>query len=256
MTRRSLSVLAFVLTMIAGSVLHPVFMQERGGRGQPGNPKPMHRVGGTRDGASAFLKVDYPQLKPLQPGLVDFKHYHGLEETLALLKGWAQQYPGLVDLYSVGRSFEGRDIWQITITSKKTGKDTDKPAFFLEGGRHAGEISGIEATLYFINHVLTQYGSDPDITRLVDTTALYCRPNNNPDGNALYQVHRPVAPQHRPAQRRRRRRADRRGSRRGPRRRRLRPPDAEVRRGGQGFGQQGPQGPRRPGDAPRPRRGG
>ena len=93
---------------------------------------------------------------------------------------WAAKYPDLVELYSVGQSFEGREIWQITITNKKTGKDTDKPAFFLEGGRHAGEISGIETALYFINHVLTSYGTDPAITKLVDTKALYCKPQQQP----------------------------------------------------------------------------
>jgi hypothetical protein len=153
----------------------------------PVTTRPMYKVGGTRDGMSAFPKVDYPQMRPLVAGEYDSQHYHALEEANNLLKMWSQKYPGLVDLYSVGRSFEGRDIWQITITNKKTGRDTDKPAFFLEGGRHAGEISGVEATLYFINHVLTRYGSDPAITKLVDTKALYCKPDNDPDGNALYQ---------------------------------------------------------------------
>ena len=119
---------------------------------------------------------------------VDFRHYHSYEETASLLKMWAAKYPDLVELYSVGQSFEGREIWQITITNRKTGKDTDKPAFFLEGGRHAGEISGIEAALYFIDHVLSGYGTDAAITALVDTKALYVRPNNNPDGNTLYHL--------------------------------------------------------------------
>ena len=33
----------------------------------------------------------------------------------------------------------------------------DAATVLTEPGRHAGEISGIEATLYFINHVLTNY---------------------------------------------------------------------------------------------------
>ena len=175
-----------VCAALAAAVLGPS-AQERGRAEQRGDPKPMHRVAGPRDGVSAFLKVDYPQLQPLRKGELDFGHYHSLEETLELLRGWEARYPDLVTLYSVGKSFEGRDIWQLTITSEKTGKDTDKPAFFLEGGRHAGEITGVEATLYFIDLVLGGYGKDPAITRLLDTTALYCKPNNNPDGNALYQ---------------------------------------------------------------------
>ena len=179
-----------IVAVAAGAALVAGGDDQRGfGRGQgPSGPvKPTYIVGGLRHGVSAFPKVDYPQLKPLVAGEVDFKHYHGLEETNALLKSWASRYPDLVDLYSVGKSFEGRDIWQVTVTNKKAGKDTDKPAFFMEGGRHSGEISGIEATLYLINHLLTNYGRDPETTRLLDTRAFYLKPNNNPDGNSLYQ---------------------------------------------------------------------
>lgn len=150
-------------------------------------PQRTYRVGGgARDGASSFPRVEYPQVKPLKEGEVDFQHYHTYEEATALLKKWAAAHPGIVELYSVGQSLEGREMWQVTITNKKTGKHTDKPAFFIEGGRHAGEISGIEATLYFINHVLTNYGKDAAITKLVDTKTLYAKPHNNPDGASLY----------------------------------------------------------------------
>lgn len=150
---------------------------------------PMHRVGGpSRDGASAFPRVLYPELAPVTAGQIDFQHFHTYAETVSLLQGWAAKYPDLVDLYAVGQSLEGRPIWQVTIANKKGLKHTDRPAFFIEGGRHAGEISGIEATLYFINHVLTRYGTDPGISVLVDTKAIYARPINNPDGVTLYHL--------------------------------------------------------------------
>ena len=79
----------------------------------------MHRVSGARDGASAFPRVDYPQLKPKLAGEVDFGHYHTYDETVGLLRGWAAKYPDLVELHAVGQSFEGRDIWQLTIASRK-----------------------------------------------------------------------------------------------------------------------------------------
>jgi Zinc carboxypeptidase len=151
-------------------------------------PRPTHRVGGTRDGVSAFPRVDYPQLKPKVAGQIDFGHYHTYDETVALLHGWAAKYPALVELYSVGKSFDGRDIWQVTIANRKNLKHTDRPAFFIEGGRHAGEISGTEATLYFIDHVLSRYGSDAAITSLVDTKTIYAKPMNNPDGASLYHL--------------------------------------------------------------------
>jgi hypothetical protein len=155
----------------------------------PTTPQPMHRVGGpARDGASAFPRVTYAEVTPKVAGQVDFQHFHTYEETVSLLKAWAAKHPDLVDLYSTGQSLEGREIWQVTIANKKGLKPTDRAAFFIEGGRHAGEISGIEATLYFINHVLTRYGSDPEITALVDTKTIYARPMNNPDGATLYHL--------------------------------------------------------------------
>jgi hypothetical protein len=155
----------------------------------PGESREMHRVlGPARDGVSAFPRVTYPEVTPKVPGQLDFQHYHTYDETVSLLKAWAAKHPDLVDLYSVGQSLEGRDIWQITIANKKGLKHTDRPAFFIEGGRHAGEISGIEATLYFIHHVLSRYGTDPEITALVDSKTIYARPMNNPDGSTLYHL--------------------------------------------------------------------
>jgi hypothetical protein len=187
--RRPTLLLTICLGFALGSAVLFAVPQGRGGRGMPAPSKgpAMYRVGGQRDGISAFPLVDLPQTRPLEAGEADFQHYHTIEEALALLQKWAKAYPDLVELYSVGKSFEGRDIWQLTITNRKTGKDTDKPAFFLEGGRHAGEITGVETVLYFINHVLTNYGKDASVTKLVDSKALYCKPNNDPDGNSLYQ---------------------------------------------------------------------
>jgi hypothetical protein len=156
-------------------------------QGQTGSGGKMYRIGGgARDGAATFPKVDYEQMRPLVRGQVDFKHFHTYEEATEILRKWAREYPDLIELYSVGQSLEGREIWQMTLTNRKTGRHTDKPAMFIEGGRHAGEISGIEATLYFANHLLTSYGKDAALTKLVDTKTFYVKPLNNPDGSSVY----------------------------------------------------------------------
>ncbi len=154
----------------------------------PGGDNPtMYRVGGGhRDGPSVFPRSNYTQMKPLVEGEVDFQHYHTYEEATSILRTWEREHPDLVEVYSVGKSLEGREIWQMTLTNKKTGRHTDKPAMFIEGGRHSGEISGIEATLYFANHLITNYGKDPEMTKLVDTKTFYVKPHNNPDGASVY----------------------------------------------------------------------
>jgi len=145
-----------------------------------------YTVGGQRHGVSFFPFANYDATKPKVEGRMDFAHYHTYGEVLEFLRRWEADYPNLLSLYSVGKSFEGRDIWQITITNKATGPDTDKPAAFIEGNRHSGEVTAAESALYFAWHVLTNYGSDPEITRLVDSKALYVRVKNNPDGSDLY----------------------------------------------------------------------
>jgi hypothetical protein len=160
--------------------------QERFTERGEARPTKAYVVGGVRHGTSFFPPVDYPMTRPKSPGVMDFSHYHKYDEVLAFLNTWAKEYPNIVDLYSVGKSFEGRDIWQVTITNKSTGKDTDKPAMFIEGNRHSGEVTAGECALWFAWHILSNYGKDPEITHLVDTKTLYLKVKNNPDGSELY----------------------------------------------------------------------
>ncbi|MDD8025238.1 MAG: M14 family metallopeptidase [Acidobacteriota bacterium] len=171
---------------LAAVLLAAVSAQDFPRGGFEPRPTKAYIVGGVRHGASFFPKADYAFVKPKTPGTMDFLHYHTYDEVAAILRQWAKDYPNLVDLYSVGQSFEGRDIWQITITNKSTGKDTDKPAMFVEGNRHAGEVTAAESALWLAHHILMGYGRDPEITGLVDTRTLYVRVKNNPDGSELY----------------------------------------------------------------------
>ena len=143
-------------------------------------------VAGYRHGPSFFPRSFYEETKPLQAGIMDFKHYHTYTEMTWWFKQWATTYPDLVDLYVAAKSFGGRDIYQLTVTNKKTGKDTDKPAMFIDGNRHSGEVTAAESAFWMLHHMLLNYGKDPEITRLLDNFAFYFRPKNNPDGSLLY----------------------------------------------------------------------
>lgn len=187
MDKRARTIIA--LAAVAAAGLIALTAQELGPRGRESfEPRPTkaYIVGGVRHGVSYFPRAEYAFVRPKSLGEMDFLHYHTYDEVVAFLRKWAADHPGLVDLYSVGKSFEGRDIWQITITNKATGKDTDKPAMFIEGNRHSGEVTAGECALWFAWQVLSSYGQDPEITKLVDTKALYVRVKNNPDGSELY----------------------------------------------------------------------
>jgi hypothetical protein len=145
-------------------------------------------VPGQRAGTSVFPLTNYVETKPLVAGQIDWKHYHTSAEIEEFMHKWAKERPDLIDLYVVGKSFGGRDVWQMTLTNKKTGKHTDKPAAFFDGGRHSGEISGTESAFYLMWYLLEQYGKDASVTKLLDTKTIYIRPLNNPDGSDMYRL--------------------------------------------------------------------
>lgn len=145
-------------------------------------------VAGRRDGTSTFALTRYKEMVPKQAGVMDFQHYHTTEELNYWMERWARERPEIVERYQVGTSFGGQPIWQLTLTRKTTGKDTEKPAAYFEGGRHSGEITSSESVLWLAWHLVENYGKDPQVTKLLDEKAVYLRPNNNPDGADMYKL--------------------------------------------------------------------
>lgn len=113
---------------------------------------------------------------------IAFDRYYNYTELTAVLAAYANEFPDLVEIESIGKSFEGRDIWIATVTNSKTGSHGDKPAFWADGNIHASELSASTAVLHLLNKLVTKYGSDETITRLLDTRAMYLVPRLNPDG--------------------------------------------------------------------------
>ncbi len=113
---------------------------------------------------------------------IRFDRYYRYDELTAILQGWADEYPTLCRLESMGQSFEGRDIWVLLLTNFDTGPDTEKPAYWADGNIHATETSASTAALYLINKLLTEYGRDERITYALDSRAFYVVPRLNPDG--------------------------------------------------------------------------
>ena len=113
---------------------------------------------------------------------LSFDRFHRYAELSELVHRFAAEHPRLVRVESIGKSNEGRDLWLATITSEATGPAEDKPAFWVDGNIHSVEVSASAACLHLIHTLVSGYGSDPDITRALDTRAFYIVPRINPDG--------------------------------------------------------------------------
>jgi hypothetical protein len=148
--------------------------------------KEQYTLFGYRHGISFFPIVKYQSVQYVSTDTLDFGKYHSLDVIYSWFSKWEKEYPGITELYEVGKSYEGRPILQMTLTNKETGKDTDKPAAFFEGGRHSGEITSSECVMWMAQYLLLNYGTDPVVTHLLDTKTIYLKPVNNPDGHNLY----------------------------------------------------------------------
>ena len=122
---------------------------------------------------------------------VKFDRFYRYPELTRILKEYAKEYPNLIRLESIGKSHEGRDVWLITATNFKSGKDTEKPAFWVDGNIHASEVTASAAALYLIHALVTRYKKDENITRAMNARAFYVVPRANPDGAEWALADRP-----------------------------------------------------------------
>ncbi len=107
--------------------------------------------------------------------------YHTLAEVESILEDIADNYPTITSLYSIGSTYEDRDIWCLEITDNP-GEDEGEPGIFFMGLHHAREWPTIEICLYIANELTSKYSSDPDITDIVDNCRLWLVACVNPDG--------------------------------------------------------------------------
>ena len=112
--------------------------------------------------------------------------YLKYDEIVHFLRECERDYPDLVELESIGKSYEGRDIWACVLTQKRTGKHQEKPAIYVDGNHHAGEVTGSAVCLYTIEYLLENYTTDPEVKELLDTRVFYIVPRVSPDGAELY----------------------------------------------------------------------
>lgn len=111
-----------------------------------------------------------------------FGEYFLFDDLSQHLQGMTEAYSQLASLQSLGKSWQGRDIWCMTLTNGDTGSHDEKPAFYIDAHIHAEEVATSHTALYTIWYLLENYGSDSQVTWLLDNMSFYIIPRSNPDG--------------------------------------------------------------------------
>ncbi|MEU8775316.1 M14 family zinc carboxypeptidase [Streptomyces sp. NPDC048606] len=112
-----------------------------------------------------------------------FRPYSGKGGLQEEILATARANPGLTKVVSIGKTVRGKDILALKVTRDAArAKDGDKPSVLYMSNQHAREWITPEMTRRLMHHTLDNYGKDPRITRLVDSTELWFLLSANPDG--------------------------------------------------------------------------
>jgi len=128
-------------------------------------------------------ELSTPEIQLDQPSILpDWKdgEYHDYYGTMEMLNDFNDKYPDLVNVFSIGKSVLGKDIWCIRITNEKN--NDIKSSCLIDGCIHGCEWEGGEACLYLAEYLLINFGDNATITDVLNTTVVYIIPLVNPDG--------------------------------------------------------------------------
>jgi carboxypeptidase T len=148
-------------------------------------------VRATPEEISAIRKLGYavtavPTAPPQPVGPLAFpsadSNYHDYAEMSTEIQNVASANSSIVSRFSIGTSYEGRQIWAVKI-SDNVATDENEPEVLFVGLHHAREHLTVEMTLYILNELVNRYrANDPRIVNIVSTREIYIVFNLNPDG--------------------------------------------------------------------------
>jgi hypothetical protein len=138
-------------------------------------------------GLAAYLEakgVLYFDMKAIsKDALVGYPSYQQMTEKL---QATVARYPHIMQLFSIGQSVQGRELWMVKISDNVAASEVE-PKFKYISSMHGDEITGRELSVALIEEMGAKYGVDPEITALVDNTEIFIMPSMNPDGSELRQ---------------------------------------------------------------------
>lgn len=125
-------------------------------------------------------------------GLGSMGGHYTFDEVVTELDSMASQYPNIISAkQSFGTSHENRDLWIVKI-SDNPNLDEDEPEVLYTALHHACEPQSMTTVMCFMNYLLENYGTDPEVTYLVDNRELYFVPVVNPDGYVFNEIENPT----------------------------------------------------------------
>ncbi|MEW5795419.1 MAG: M14 family zinc carboxypeptidase [Candidatus Zixiibacteriota bacterium] len=136
-----------------------------------------------------------PRMAANKAEAAEWDNYPTYGAYVAMMNQSQADYPGLCQIVNAGTSVNGRDILFAKI-SDNVSLQEDEPEVMHTSTMHGDETTGYILCLRLIDSLLSAYGTDSYITRLVDSLEIWINPLANPDGayysgdNTIYGARR------------------------------------------------------------------
>ena len=134
----------------------------------------------------AFPPVEEAEAKALTMAttveqMASWNRYPTYTVYLEMMQRWADEFPHLCHVDTIGTSVNGRLILSMYI-QPQTDDDLYRPEFFYSSTIHGDELTGYVMMLRLIDTLLHGYGNNPQYTNLINRTRISINPLANPDG--------------------------------------------------------------------------
>ncbi len=147
-----------------------------------------HRRMGSAIGAVMAALLALGGIVPVAAAADEFpagwEGFHTYAEMVADIQAVAGAHPDIVDLFSIGTSYKGRQLWAAKV-SDNVAVDEAEPEVLFDGLHHAREHMSLEMTLKILHWLAEGYGVDPRITDIVASREVWIIFGVNPDGAAF-----------------------------------------------------------------------
>lgn len=114
-------------------------------------------------------------------GMEAWDAYPTYEAYVAMMQGFAQNFPSICRLVDAGNTILGRKIYFVVISDNVYTREPE-PQLQYSSSMHGDEITGYVLMLRLIDSLLTTYATNPRIANLVNSTEIWINPLANPDG--------------------------------------------------------------------------
>ena len=112
----------------------------------------------------------------------NWNRYPTYSTYLAMMDTFQTRFPNLCDIDTILSSTPGGHKILCAHISNNLNDNEGKPSIFYTSTIHGDEVVGYYMMLRFINHLLTNYGTDTYTTDLVNSIDIWICPLHNPDG--------------------------------------------------------------------------